>query len=245
MKKREIVTDKIDINEYRLNDFWNECLNISLARIDIYNYIKKYTGNFDENLLIIFNQDLDELAMNIKMFYNEDFEHLIGSYTETNMDELLGSYLYSLEIKGEDITEINLLYKSTNLHAKLEFLEAKYNLIVNDNQLNLYSIAKTELKKVSESKLFEDERLNDVKATLNRRQKIALLESVGVMKYLENNVFAGIQTKMANFLSLIIDFDQQNIRADINKAPELLLKDPKITKVINPILTDLGLRSKE
>ena len=66
-----------------------------------------------------------------------------------------------------------------------------------------------------------------------------------ILKYLESNVFAGVQTKMADFLSLIIDSDQQNIRKDINSAPELLLKDPKITKVINLILTDLGLTSKE
>jgi len=95
----------------------------------------------------------------------------------------------------------------------------------------------TELQEISDN-------LEVNKSKLTRRQKIALLESVGVMKYLED-VFSGNQTATASFLNRVINEDLQNIRKDINKAPESLLKDPKIIKVIDPILMGLGLKNKD
>lgn len=228
-----------------LNEFWDECSFYNLSKVELFNYIRITTNNFELRSLKLFIEDLDFLSrtLRINVTKSEKGGPLLPVYSSFDLDELLADYLLKIEINGDDNPDLLELYNSNDLKSKLDFIDKEFNCYPDDIQLNLYYIAHTEYKRITEST--DHESLNSNKIKLNRRQKIALLESVGVLKFLEINVFSGNQTQMAKFLCLIIDYDQQNIRKDITKDTETLLYDTKIVDIINPILYDLGLKNKE
>ena len=217
--------------------------NSKITELEMFDFIKIKTKNFEQHTFKYFMIELKSFA--VKMLYEieergskpamsfELFEQ-ISKYPKQDL-ELNGVYFECLDYDKN---------ASLRIILKENFYPGK--VIKNLQKLFQFSdIAESEYKRVTESNSIETENMSEAKTKLNRRQKIALLESVGVMKFLESNVFAGNQTQTAKFLSLIIDYDQQNIRNDIIKVPEFLLNQTKITDVINPILNELGLKSKE
>lgn len=188
------------------------------SEVELYEYLNYKTKEFDKQAYCYFKNDIRSYANHIKVFSFEDFDKIFS------MPEI------DIEIPlHENIIKLKKLYPLgyyPNSSILIKFSIMAESFEINDSFQN------------------ESESLNEAKTILTRRQKIALLEKVGVMKFLEN-VFAGNQTQMSKFLSLIIDNDQQNIRKDINKDTESLLSDPKISNIINPILQDLGLIVKE
>lgn len=219
-----------------------DCLGYDLStvsKVDLYRYVEAKTDNFNPIIFKIFIEELRDCANDLKFLMPNTHEGVMTHDLFYTIDSL-GPFFPEIEppltfatIKTlrERVDEIIKLLPAVQFKKKVKKL------------LLLSDIAEKEYQRTIE--ITDPDNLKVNKSKLNRRQKIALLESVGVMKYLESTVFSGNQTQMANFLSIIIDFDQQNIRRDINNAPELLLNDTKITKVINPILLDLGLKSKE
>jgi len=217
---------------------------------EMYEFLKEKTDNFDfENFkylisdirnyanfipFCVYEKNPEPNKINEDTGYPEDIfwtENIEFTYSLNNYFPLM----FELEFPE------NLSLKKRIIVLKNKIPEANFHSTY--KLIEFSDIAESEYKRVTESTP-EPEILNELKIKLNRRQKIALLESTGVMKYLESNVFSGNQSQMAKYLSLIIDNSIQNIRKEINKAPEFLLNDPEINKVINPILVDLGLKDK-
>jgi hypothetical protein len=211
----------------------------NISKVDLYNYVKNKTENFQPVLLKIFVEELRESASEIYF--------LMPNTPEGKMRD--GSY-FTIEKAAplfRKFIPLQSFPADKSLRERIEdMLSAMPTLIFKKGVKKLFQlsdIAEMEYQRVSEPAEIEEFNVNKTK--LNRRQKVALLESTGVLKYLETNVFAGNQTKIAEYLSLLLELNQQNIRKEISGATELLLSDPKITKVINPILSDLGLMCKE
>jgi len=227
------LTGANELNTF--NFYWPE-----ISKVDLYNYVKIKTENFQPALLKFFIEELRESV--------NDLEFLMPN---SPRELQYGRIYYTIERPSPFFPEIELKMSfavDKTLRERVEFLSnAIPNLVFRLGVKKLFQlsdIAEQEYQRVSELGEIE-ENLNVNKTKLNRRQKVALLESTGVLKYLETNVFAGNQTKIAEYLSLLLELNQQNIRKEISGATELLLSDPKITKVINPILSDLGLMCKE
>ena len=211
----------------------------SVSKVDLYKYVEAKTDNFNPIISKIFIEELRDCAYDLKF---------LMPYTPDGYD--YNGLLYTIDSLGPFFPEIDPpLIFSNNKTLKdrvVEIIEvvpaAKFKR--NLRKLFLLSeIAETEYQRTT-TEITYPVNLQVNKSKLTRRQKIALLESVGVMKYLDG-VFSGNQTATASFLNRVINEDLQNIREDINKAPESLLKDPKIIKVIDPILMGLGLKNKD
>jgi len=223
----------------------------SVSKVDLYKYVEAKTDNFNPIISKIFIEELRDCAYDLKF---------LMPYTPDGYD--YNGLLYTIDSLGPFFPEIDPpLIFSNNKTLKdrvVEIIEvvpaAKFKR--NLRKLFLLSeIAETEYQRTiagiaengyqrTTTEITYPVNLQVNKSKLTRRQKIALLESVGVMKYLDG-VFSGNQTATASFLNRVINEDLQNIREDINKAPESLLKDPKIIKVIDPILMGLGLKNKD
>jgi hypothetical protein len=250
------------------NNFEELSANYLLKSLEIYFFSLKFIFTegkemtFEEYIYyrrMIKSEEQTKEFKQISILYSEKYFEIINTENEEErkilieLNERMITTLNHEDYESKQLTKIikdnyffldidkifDVLERGKVIPSAIVNQEFKYGQIH-----DLHSIIKKELKRITESTT-DTESLNGNKTKLNRRQKIALLESVGVMKFLESNVFAGNQTQMANFLSIIINFDQQNIRKDISNAPELLLNDTKITNVIEPILYELGLKSKE
>lgn len=211
----------------------------AVSKIELYNYVKSKTENFQPVLLKIFVEELRDSTNEINFLITnapKEFTSEIGYFT---FDKIAPDFIdYESSIfrnANESLRE--RVEDLLNIVPYLGFKKGVKKLF------QLSDIAEMEYQRLSEPVEIEDSNINETK--LSRRQKVALLESTGVLKYLETNVFAGNQTRIAKYLSLLLDLNQQNIRKEISGATETLLSDPKITKVINPILSDLGLMCKE
>lgn len=228
-------------NDNSFSEFCIKCNTGEVKKIDMLNYLKIISDNFDPYNFDYIIQSMNSIVNSLR-FDVEGQPYSIGSYY----------FLKNLEIKNNnDKTHYIINNKFNNeweWEKKVVYItraEPKSNIISkNRGVFDFFKLIEKEFENQVQ-KFTETENLNKFKTKLSRRQKIALLESVGVMKFLEKNVFAGNQTQLANFLSMIIDYDQQNIRKDINSDTGILLNDSKIANYINPILTDLGLKSKE
>jgi hypothetical protein len=226
-------------------------------KLEMIEFIKVKTDNFDLDKFKYFMLDLrgfDMPFINEKNEVSSQMESMGWDNTEEDPNTSL--------LERIDMTAETLLHEVWHHKCIIKPLNLTKQLIQFSN------IAETEYKRVTESMGFvlccrnteycenaeykrittatpnESEYLTNRQTNLNRRQKIALLECLGVMKYLDQK-FSSNQTQTAKFLSMIIECSEQNIRTDINKDTTQLLIDPRIRTVIDPILTDLGLKSKE
>lgn len=211
----------------------------AISKIELYNYVKSKTENFQPILLKIFVEELRDSVNEINFLILNAHKVLISKIEYFTLDKFVPDLIDDESLFSRNANE--------SLRERVEYL---LNVVPSlgfkkgvKKLFQLSDIAEMEYQRLSEPVEIEDSNINETK--LSRRQKVALLESTGVLRYLETNVFAGNQTRTAKYLSLLLDLNQQNIRKEISGATETLLNDPKITKVINPILSDLGLMCKE
>ncbi len=135
-----------------VNEFINEILNQDIPKLEMYNYVKRATNNFDETSLIYFLQEVGEFGNRLLINVFVEVEDDRGKYYDEERQYSIGSYLthYMFKLGEENASETQIkiikeITSTTNVKRKtiaIEVLipdveiEGKYwNLIELDNML--------------------------------------------------------------------------------------------------------------
>jgi len=113
-----------------VNEFINEILKQDIPKLEMYNYVKRATNNFDETSLIYFLQEVGKFGNGLGINFFVEVEDDWGKYHDEKRQYSIGSYLthYMFKLGEENASETQIkiieeIKSTTNVERKTIAIE--------------------------------------------------------------------------------------------------------------------------
>jgi len=233
--------------------------NTVITSSEMYDYIKNNTDNFNASTFLYKISDIRKFAYIIRFsdlnFSNEPYSQTIEHLNEIHFnlyDHNEGWIDYSLEILNEHNSYFEnfttlIFEEQQSLRERIEIIYSempnlKFRIGIY-RLLQFSDVAEREYKRITELAGESDPIFKGKRPNNTHNQQFALLEELGIIKFLKNEFSNLPDTKLSELIANIINRDIQNSRTMLSftntKYSES--KQPKNKDVIDSILIKTGI----